>query len=391
MMLRREVTLQDRPQPGVLRRRNRAGPTFLAAFAGLAVLGVGTAAAALAGVHSGSLQAGSVCGTLPTGPSSPPPGPTPSFSPGGTAKSGSRSGSAKSAAPAATQLCVSVTAATSTVQPGQPARYTIDVQPTGGAATDVTVQISATPSSFPAPAFSVCGAGDGTSTCALGKMRANQTTELQAQDAVPSSASSGDSVTLNVTVTGVASGATTQGRVSGIASVNVVAPPKPPPSSTKPASPTHHSSHSHGHGNGNGNRNGNSGGHGGGSGSNQDSGVGTNFNPGLGNLGLGSGDTSSSSGLSPLTGLTGTGSGADPSNLFPTISPSPNATPTPVGGSPAASTRHAPYHPTSVADVLPLNTGQVGGQVVGLVVLALGVIIAVVRVSVRKPRTQHKQ
>ena len=385
MMLRREVTLAERSQPGVLRRRNRAGPTFLAAFAGLAVLGVGTAAAALAGVHSGSLQAGSVCEALPTGPSSPPPGPTPSLSPGGTAKSGSRSGSAKSATPAATQLCVSVTAATGTVQPGQPARYTIDVQPTGGAATDVTVQISATPSSFPAPAFSVCGAGDGTSTCALGKMRANQTTELQAQDAVPSSASSGDSVTLNVTVTGVASGATTQGRVSGIASVNVVAPPKPPPSSTKPASPTHHSSHSHGHGNGNGNRNGNSGGHRGGSGSNQDSGVGTNLNPGLG-----FGDTSPTGGLSPLTGLTGTGSGADPSNLFPTISPSPGATPA-AGGSPAATPKHAPYHPTSVADVLPLNTGQVGGQVAGLAVLALGIIIAVVRVSLRKPRTQHKQ
>jgi hypothetical protein len=385
MMLRREVTLRDRSQPGVLRRRNRAGPTFLAAFAGLAVVGVGTAAAALAGVHSGSLQAGSLCATLPAGPSSPPPGPTPSLSPGGTAKSGSRSGSANSAAPAATQLCLSVTAATSTVQPGQPARYTIDVQPTGGAADDVTVQISATPSSFPAPAFSICGAGDGTATCALGKMRANQTTEVQAQDAVPSSASPGNSVTLHVTVTGVASGATTQGSVSGIASVKIVAPPKSPPPSTKPTSPTHHSSHSHGHGHGNGNGNRDSGRHSGGSGSDQDSGVGTNLNPGLG-----SGDTLPTGGLSPLTGLTGTGSGADPSNLFPTISPSPGTTPAP-GGSPAATPRHAPYHPTSVADILPLNTGQVGGQVAGLVVLALGVIIAVVRVSLRKPRTQHKQ
>src|ERR1700722_7547994 len=194
MMLRRDVTLRDGSQPDVLRRRNRAGPTFLAAFAGLAVLGLRTDAAALAGVHSGSLQAGSVCEALPTAPSSPPPGPTPTLSPGGGARSGSRSGSAKSASPAATQLCVSVTAATSTVQPGQSARYTLDVQPTGGAATDVTVQISATPSSLPTPAFTVCGAGDGTSTCALGGMRANQTTELQAQDAVPSSASSGDSV-----------------------------------------------------------------------------------------------------------------------------------------------------------------------------------------------------
>ena len=137
---------------------------------------------------------------------------------------------------------------------------------------------------------------------------------------------------------------------------------------------------------------GNSGHHSGGSGSNQDSGVGTNLGSGLGsNLGLGSGDTSTG-GVAPLTGLTGTGSGADPSNLFPTISPSPGATPPiPGGGSPAATTKHAPYHPTSVADVLPLNTGQVGSQVAGLVVLALGVIIAVARVSLRKPRAQRKQ
>jgi hypothetical protein len=391
MMLRHEVTPRDGSPPGVLRRKSRAGTTFLGAFAGLAVLGVGTVAAALVGIHSTPALASSVCQALPTAPSSPPPGPSSSPSPGGST-SGSGSGSAAAASPAATQLCVTVTAATSTVQPGHPAQYAVTVQPTGGAATDVTVQISASPGSFPAPTFSICGSGDGTATCTLGGMRANQSTQLQAQDAVPSGASSGDSVTLTAKVTGVASGATTQGSVSGIASVRVVAPPPTSPAPTKSSSPSS-SKHSHGHSH----HNGGSGGHSGGSGSGGDSGVGTNLGNGLGNglggfgTGLGTGGTSPGSDLAPLTGLSGSGSGSDPSSLFPTINPSPGTPGT--GGSPSAagSDGRDPYHPTTVADVLPLNNGQVGGQVAGLVVLALGIIIAVVRVSVRKPRTQDKQ
>jgi hypothetical protein len=395
MMLRTEVTPRDGSQPGVLRRKSRAGPAFLGAFAGVAVLGVGTVAATLVGIHSTPALASSVCQTLPTAPSSPPPGPTPSVSAGGSASgSGSGAGSAAAAAPAATQLCVTVTATTSTVKPGQSAQYTIDVEPTGGAASDVTVQISAS-GSFPAPAFSVCGAGDGTQTCTLGGMRANKPTEVQAQDAVPSSASSGSSVTLTARVTGVATGATTQGSVSGIASVQVVAPPSksPKPSKSGSTSPSHHSD-GHGH------HHGGSGGHSGDSGSGGDSGVGTNDGSGLGsNLGTGlgtklgysPGSVSPGGNLNPLAGLTGSGSGANPSNLFPTINPSPTASGT--GGSPpgAAPGTHDPYHPTTVADVLPLNNGQVGGQVAGLAVLALGIIVAVVRVSVRKPRTQGKQ
>ena len=378
MMLRHEVTTRDGSQPGVLRRKSRAGTTFLGAFAGLAILVVGTVAAALVGIHSTPALASSVCQTLPTAPSSPPPGPTPSVSSGGKA---SAPASAAAASAAATQLCVTVTAATSTVKPGQAALYTIDVQPTGGAASDVTVQISAS-GSFPAPTFSVCGSGDGTQTCSLGAMKANQKTELQAQDAVPSGASSGSSVTLTAKVTGVAAGATTQGYVSGIASVRIVAPPPTTPTSSKSPSPKT-STHSHHHKS-------DSGDHSGSSGSGGNSGSGTDLGNGLG-TGLGPGTTSPGSDLAPLTGLTGTGSGSNPSSLFPTIGPSP--TPSGTGGSApgATSGKRDPYHPTTVADVLPLNNGLVGGQVAGLVVLAAGIIIAVVRVSVRKPRTQNKQ
>jgi hypothetical protein len=93
--------------------------------------------------------------------------------------------------------------------------------------------------------------------------------------------------------------------------------------------------------------------------------------------------------MPPLTGINGTGSGTDPSSLFPTISPTPGTPGT--AGSPTAASRRGPYHPTTVADVLPLNPRQVGSQLAGLLVLGIGVAIAVVRVSLRKPRAQDKQ
>src|SRR5262249_52773758 len=158
-----------------------------------------------------------------------------------------------------------------------PAQYTITVQPTGGAATNLTVQISASPGSFPAPTFTVCGSGDGTQTCTLGSMAAKQTAQVQAQDAVPSGAASGGSVTLPARVTGVASGATTQGWASGIASVGVAAPPHTPP--TTPAKSRGTSSS--GHTSNSGHQGGSSGGHSG-SGGSGGSGQGSSQNAGLG-------------------------------------------------------------------------------------------------------------
>jgi hypothetical protein len=43
-----------------------------------------------------------------------------------------------------------------------------------------------------------------------------------------------------------------------------------------------------------------------------------------------------------------------------------------------------------VADILPLNSRQLGSQIAGLVVLAIGIVIAVARISLRKPRAQAK-
>jgi hypothetical protein len=272
---------------------------------------------------------------------------------------------------------VSAQATATTVEPGQTAQYTMNVEPTGGVADDVTVQISVTPSGFPAPAFSVCGSGDGSSTCQLGKLQADHPTELAAQVSVPKTATSGETVTLTATATGAAPGASSAGSVSGIAGVRVVAPPPPTTPSPKP---THHSSgHGHHHGH-------SSSGHSGG-GSGSGGGVGTNEQPSGSELGTGLGGSSPLSGLPPLTGVDNSGSSGNPGNRFPTISPS--TSPSGPAGSPTA-TAHARYHPTTVADILPLNTRQVGSQLAGLIVLAIGIAIAVVRVSLRKPRAQGK-
>ena len=115
--------------------------------------------------------------------------------------------------------------------------------------------------------------------------------------------------------------------------------------------------------------------------------MGTNEQPSGSELGTGLGGSSPLSGLPPLTGVDNSGSSGNPGNLFPTISPS--TSPSGPAGSPTA-TPHARYHPTTVADILPLNTRQVGSQLVGLIVLAIGIAIAVVRVSLRKPRAQGK-
>jgi hypothetical protein len=89
--------------------------------------------------------------------------------------------------------------------------------------------------------------------------------------------------------------------------------------------------------------------------------------------------------LLPLAAAHASSSGGNAGNLFPTISPTPGSS-----GSASARDPHAPYRARAVADILPLNSRQLGSQVAGLVVLGLGIIIALARVSLRKPKTQAK-
>ncbi|HEY2578037.1 MAG TPA: hypothetical protein VGI74_17180 [Streptosporangiaceae bacterium] len=342
---------------GVWYRRNRAGASALTVLAGILLFCAGTTAAALAAADSAAGATSSqVCQTLPSSPlgglhlaplrlvrsvlhkldralgASPSPSPSPT--------------------PGPVQLCISVQAVTGTAQPGQVAAYRIRVWPSGGAVGNVTVQASLTTGRasppFRAPTFNFCGNGDGTATCAVGTMQPPQASDLQVQAAVPSAAPAGDSATLTATVTGAASQAGKPGQATTAATVSIVAAP---PTSRRPA-PTHSHSSSSGHGKQHGST----------------GGGGTGLQP---------------VSLPSLSSPSGSTTAGDPAIEFPAITPVPD--PAPVQPSRSAKATHGPYRASEAANIVPLNAGELGGQVAGLIVLVLGVALVLMRVSVRGP------
>jgi hypothetical protein len=267
---------------------------------------------------------------------------------------------------------VSLTATSATVQPGKTALYTVNVSAPDGAVNDATVQIGIAPGetspSVPDPTFDICGPGDGQATCALGGMPDNQVTQLQAELAIPSGTPSGDTVTVVATVTAAAPGATTTGSVDGSATIEVVA--------ATSSSGGHKGSSGGSHGSGSSHSGGS---HSGSSGSSNNGGGSSANQEPFDNLPpLVSGNTGS--------GSTSTNSGDNSSDLFPTINPSSSSS-TPGTTSHGGKAAHKPYRATTVADILPLNQGQISGQVAGLIVLGIGIILVFARISLRKPRT----
>jgi hypothetical protein len=69
---------------------------------------------------------------------------------------------------------------------------------------------------------------------------------------------------------------------------------------------------------------------------------------------------------------------ADPGGLFPTVAPAASG---------AANARGVPV--TVASDSFPLSTRLLGGQVLGLAVLAAALVIAIARLSLREPRRPH--
>jgi hypothetical protein len=309
------------------------------------------------------------CQVLPAAPSS---SPTPT--PGGTNNTGTGSqpsGAVNSPSPNPTEICVSMAVIVSSVHAGQTAQYSILVSPQGGRADDVTVQISLpagqTTSPLGNPVFNVCGNGDGTTVCSLRTMNVGQSTQLEAEVPVPSNASTGGTVTLAAKVTAAAPGATSTGSVIDSASVSVAKNPTTPPSG------------------------GHTGGHG--SGSHQSGGSGSSGTGGSTGSGNGAGGTTANrqpfTNLPPLLG-TGTSAGStsrgNSSSLFPTIAPSTGST-SGGQGTLAGKDGRKPYKATTTADILPLNTGQISGQIAGLIVLGLGILLVFARITLRKPRS----
>jgi hypothetical protein len=90
------------------------------------------------------------------------------------------------------------------------------------------------------------------------------------------------------------------------------------------------------------------------------------------------------SALPAVGGVSTTIPAGNASSLFPQISPS--ASPSPAPGTPAASSKQAAPVADSSRIPLSLGSSEFGAQIVGLIVLLLGVAIAVTRLSLRKTR-----
>ena len=269
----------------------------------------------------------------PTPTPSKTPTPTPSKTPTPTPTRSKTPTPTPTASAPPVRMCVSVQAVTTGVQPGGTGSYAIWVWPSGGEAKGITVTAGAKVTAAITPRFSACRSASG-ATCTLGTLAADQADELLATVAVPNTAKTGQHATL--TVAAKATGATAATPASASALI----------STTTTISPT--------------------------------------AAAGLGGVG-----TTLPSGLPPLTPAGVASSAAlpflpgpttDPGGLFPTVAPGASA-------SGAANARGVPV--TVASDSFPLSTRLLGGQVLGLAVLAAALVIAIVRMSLREPRRQH--
>jgi len=222
---------------------------------------------------------------------------------------------------------VSVQRSQASIKLGQQATYVVQVSTeNNGSASNVSVALTAQPSSQK-PAFSSgCAKGNGTATCAVGSVSDKQPATLHAVIAVASSATSVTSVTLTATASVVTSAKWTPPTAAETVSVtSASASPAsssagPSPSTTLPLGPI----------------------------------------PNLNNI---------------SSQLIGPGNA---SGLFPAISPTASPNPSPAGGAQAGKQNAAP-----VSDASPVALGQPGlsGQLAGLIALALAVLLTVTRLS----------
>jgi hypothetical protein len=244
------------------------------------------------------------------------------------------------------------------VHPGGTASYAVWVWPAGGAASGITVTISSKAASKSVtPKFTVCPTASGR-TCKVGGIAKGASDELQATAAVPSGTAAGKDITL--TATAKASDATAPPAAD--AGIKITA--KPSKHSPSPSPTPTPSSGSAGTGTGTGS-----------------TGLGATLPPGIlptVPLGVASGAT-----VPQLPDPTSAGS---PGGLFPTVSPQPSASPSPYS---AVLPNARGVRVTDAAATFPFSTRLIGGELVGLAVLAAALAIAIVRFSLRRPRPQH--
>ena len=266
-----------------------------------------------------------------TSPSSASPTPTPTPSSPTPSPSSSSPSPSPSSSPTskADTLCLTVQALASSVQPSAHARYAVWVWLAGTVNGTAKVSISAGPGKL-TPSFTVCPATGGNS-CSVA-LTAGQAVQLRAAVAVPENAT-GTHITLTAT------GTSPQSAASATASGSVLVSAAAPTSS-----------------------------------------AGT---PGLTPAGVGAQlpGTSLPAGVLPSARLPLLPSPVtDPSLNFPQVTPSPDPSPS-----------STPVKVSEVSASFPLSTRLVGGQIIGLAVLAAAITIAVARLSLRKPRPQHSR
>jgi hypothetical protein len=193
----------------------------------------------------------------------------------------------------------------------------------------VIVRLQATPAVGGAPGFSFgCGNDDGTSSCALGTVDAKSAhRQLQAQLTVPVTAATVKSISL----TAIGSAATLATDPKASTAIAVTTPAAAKPTSTTPQAPE------------------------------------TVISPlpvgSLPNL------RATSPTLSP---------GGNAAGLFPTLDPKPTPTLTPI------SVQKADGRPVADTTTLPEGAPIANAQIAGLAALALAVVLAVTRLSIRR-------
>ena len=248
---------------------------------------------------------------------------------------------------AAVRLCLEVQPlSTSGVKPGNKAGYAIWVWPAGGAASSVSVTLSAKVAGRDVtPAFTVCPAAS-KQACTVGGINKGNSDELQATVTIPGGTSAGKQATLSATAK--SGDATAPSPASG--SVSVVAASSPSPSgSPTPSTPAV-----------------------------SPAGVGATLPAGI---------LPTVPGSTPAAALPDLPSPqSSVGSLFPTVAPGASASPSPYSAT-LPNARNVTV--ADAAATFPFSTRLIGGEIAGLAVLAAALAIGIVRFSLRRPRPQH--
>ncbi len=297
--------------------------------------------------------------------------PTPSASATGTSSATPTPTPSTSATPKPV-ADIAVTSSATSVEPGATILFRISAYTNLKASATGKITSALTPSkttpAFPAPVFTVdtCSSTSGT-TCNLSVPIAKPAQpQVETQLTVPKTATAGETVKYSATVT-VADGSTTLAATATAPTITVKA------ASSASASPSKKTK---------------SAAAGSGSPSTPTSAGATVDLPGLSstteNVGAAIPLGALPACVAGVAGVSTTIPAGNASNLFPQISPS--STPSPSPGTAVADP--APAKPVADSSRIPLSLGssEFGAQIIGLIVLLLGVAIAVTRLSLRKTR-----